>query len=446
MNDSTMQTGPGPNAQPRRVLVVTPFIWEAGPYHGKATIYYILRGFLRAGYEVHVVTATSRRGETDAVWEGLNIHYFRVPLGAVDFEYDAFHSFLSLVRRQKAGWRRHLTFRLFWLQFVWLSYRRALQVARLWPPTITYGVNNPGIPAAYGVARRLGVPNFSRIMGSPIVQWAGSRVKLYLARFDELLAFRLPASALIVTDDGTISADEIEQELGIPRARIWLLRNGIDKTSFTAGPERRRSRMELGISPESKVLLSVSQLVDWKRVDRVIGAMPAVVARCPEARLLIVGDGPERANLEAQAKRLDVAHLVRFEGFVAREALPRYFQSSDVFTAFYNYANVGNSMLEAMLTGNAVVTLNNGHTGDLVKHMSNGFMVEPDRLSDIPDALIQVLTDDDLRRKLGGSAAAWANATLLTWDERIEQEIAMIEATVLAGTPGGPATSGQGAQ
>lgn len=432
MSAPAQRASPDANTQPRRALVVTPFIWEAGPFHGKATVYYILRGFLRAGYEVHVVTATNRREETDTAWEGLNIHYFRVPLGSVDFEYDAFHSFLSLVRRHKAGWRRHLAFRLFWLQFVWLSYRRAMQVARRWPPTITYGVNNPGIPAAYGVARQLGVPNFSRIMGSPIMQWASSPVKLYAARFDELLAFRLPANALVITDDGTISAQEIEDKLGIPQTRIWLLRNGIDKTCFATGPDRSQARAELGLSPEARVLLSVCQLVDWKRVDRVLRAMPAVAARSPKAELLVVGDGPERDNLEALAKQLDVAHLVRFEGFVARDALPRYFRASDIFTAFYDYANVSNSLLEAMLSGNAVVTLNNGHTGDLVKHLVNGFMVEPDHLSDIPDALIRVLTDDELRIKLGDNAAIWADTALRTWDERIDQEISMIEAAVLA--------------
>ena len=426
-------------------LFVTPFIWEAGPWRGKPTVYYIIQGLQRAGYEVHVVTATNRRGLADTTWEGIHIHYFRLPLSPAGFEFDAFHSFLTQISQAANPWRRHLTFRLLWLQFVLFGWRRAAQVAHRWTPAFTYGVNNPGIPIAYWVGHRLGVPNFSRIMGSPIVQWLGSPFRLYLARFDELLAFKLPTEALIITDDGTISAEDICERFGIPRERIWMFRNGIDKVSFTSGLSRSQLRIELGLPPDAKVLLWVSQLVNWKRVDRIVDAMPEVAARCPEVHLVILGDGPDRQFLEARATRLGVDHLVRFEGSVAREDLPRYFRSADVFTAFYDYANVSNSLLEAMLSGNAVVTLNNGHTGELVKHMVNGFMVEPDRLSDIPNALIRVLTDDELRIRLGSNAAISADTILRTWDERIDQEIAMIEAAVLAGRGAGAPAHGRAA-
>jgi hypothetical protein len=77
--------------------------------------------------------------------------------------------------------------------------------------------------------------------------------------------------------------------------------------------------------------------------------------------------------------------------------------------------------------------------------MVNGFMVEPDRLSDIPNALIRVLTDDELRIRLGSNAAISADTILRTWDERIDQEIAMIEAAVLAGRGAGAPAHGRAA-
>ena len=210
------------------------------------------------------------------------------------------------------------------------------------------------------------------------MRWLDSPLRLYLARFDELLAFKLPAEALIITDDGTISAEDIREGLGIPSERIWMFRNGIDKAIFTSGPARSQTRTELGFAPDAKILLWVSQLVNWKRVDRIIDAMPQVAAHCSEARLVILGDGPDRPLLEAQAKRLGVDRLVRFVGSVPRGELPGYFRSADVFTAFYDYANISNSLLEAMLSGNAVVALNNGHTADVVKHMENGLLIDPE--------------------------------------------------------------------
>lgn len=424
-----------------RVLFIAPFIWEAGPHKGKPTIDYIMRGFRRAGYEVHVVSATNRPGLTEATFEGLHVHYIHPPVNPVDFTYDALHSFLTLVRREPSRWRQHLKFRLFWLQFVLLGIRRAMQVAREHPPNLVYGVMNTGIPVAAYVGRRLGVPNISRITGSYILKWADSPLTLLLFRFDEYLAFKLPCAGLVVTQDGSTTVEALHQRLGIPKDRIWLLRNGIDKATFTAPLDPAAARRALGLDPAAKVVLSVSQLVDVKRVDRLIDAVPAVVARCPDARFVIVGDGPDRAALEQQAERLDVARFVRFEGFVARAALPTYYHAADVFAAFYPYSNVSNSLLEAMLSGNAVVTLNNGQTGEVVTHRENGLLIEPDRLDEIPTALTRVLQDDDLRRRLGHNAARYADRTLLSWDERIDREIARIEAIL---HPAGRAQGGTG--
>jgi len=358
----------------------------------------------------------------------VHVHYFHVPFNPVDFEYDAQESFLSLVRNEPNLWKRHLKFRLFWLQFVVFGWQRAWEVARLYPPSLAYGVTNCGIPVSYLLARICRIPTFSRIMGSPLGQWKRSTLKLWLARFDELLAFKLPCSAVIMTDDGTIDAETITGWLGVPPERLWLWRNGIDKAMFLEAPDRTAARQALQLDPGWKIVLWVSQLVDWKHPERLVDAVPQVTKRCPEARFLIIGDGPERGALEQRAQVLGAANSVRFDGFVARDRLPLYFRASDVFTAFYDYSNVSNSLLEAMLSGNAVVTLDNGHTRDVVQHLKNGLLVDPARLPDIPDALVRVLNDDDLRLTLGRNAAADADRILLTWDERIAREIAAIEA------------------
>jgi glycosyltransferase involved in cell wall biosynthesis len=411
----------------KNVLVITPFIWEGGPWRGKRTVYAILQGFQRAGYQVHVVTATNRPSLDDEVWEGLHIHYFRPAIAPGAGEFDAFHSFLTQISQGGSAWRRHLNFRLFWLSFVWGAARRAAQVARKHPPEFLYGVNNPGIPPAWRVARALNVPLFSRIMGSPITQWQGSRLTLYLARFDELLAFKLPARAIIVTDDGTISADDIHRQLGAPRERIWMFRNGIEKSLFQSDFDKRALRRQLDLPQDAKIILWTSQLVNWKHPERLFNALPAVLARAPETRALILGDGPMRGYLETLSQQLGINHAVRFDGFVSRGKLPAYFHAADIFTAFYDYANIGNSTLEAMLSGLPVVTLDNGHTADMVRRGETGLLVNPNHLQDIPNALLTLLQDDDLRTQMGQNAARFADEQLFTWEERIDNEIAMIE-------------------
>ncbi|RUA17643.1 MAG: hypothetical protein DSY55_01790 [Clostridia bacterium] len=417
----------------KNVLVITPFIWEGGPWRGKRTVYAILQGFQRAGYDVHVVTATNRPGLHEDDWQGLHIHYFHPAVAAGGGEFDAFHSFLSQVAQGKSPWRRHLNFRLFWLSFVWGAERRAREVARQHPPAFLYGVNNPGIPPAWRVARALGVPFFSRIMGSYLPQRSGSRLLLYLARFDELLAFKLPATALIVTEDGQASAQDIHQRLGAPLERIWLFRNGIDKAVFQQGGDKTASRKALGMPQNAKIILWVAQLVPIKHPERLLNALPDVLAQAPHTHVVIVGDGPVRDEMTRLASALGVADAVRFEGFVDRSVLPTYFQAADVFIALSDYGNIGNSTLEAMLSGLPVVALDNGHTAEVVRHRETGLLVPPDQLQQLPDALLTLLQDDALRAQMGADAARYTDKILLTWEERIDREITQIESIIESG-------------
>ncbi len=414
----------------KSVLVITPFIWEGGPWRGKRTVYAILEGFQRAGYQVHVVTATNRLGLYEDVWEGLHIHYFHPAVAPGAGKFDAFNSFLTQISRDQNTGRRHLSFRLFWLSFVWGAAQRAGEIALAHPPTFLYGINNLGIPPAWWVARKNRIPFFARIMGSPIMQWIDSPIKLYIVRFDELLAFKLPSQAIIVTDDGTISTTDIHDYLGIPRERIWLLRNGIDKSIFQQGPSREEARKMLELPLNAPILLWVSQLVNWKHPERLLQALPVILSQYPETFTVILGDGPLRSQLESLSQELGIAHSVRFDGFVAREKLPVYFHAADIFTAFYDYANIGNSTLEAMLCGLPVVALDNGHTADVVHHGENGFLIPPDQLDRIAQTLLCLVQDTSLRRRLGQEAAQRAGTMLLTWEERIDKEIAMIEAAL----------------
>lgn len=463
------------------LLVATPFIWEAGPHKGKPTVFHALRGFQRAGWDVHVLCATNRRGVAESSVDGVTVHYFRIPLDRVDFVYDAEHSYLSQVRGEDRAIVRHLKFRLWWLQFVVLGIVKAERLARRLRPAATYGVNNPGIPIAAWIGRRRGIPSFGRIMGSVFVQHvrgilatgsdtpgvgpgigassrpagapqartaASSRMrtsthapnrlrralawtKLWLARFDELLAFRLPTGAVIVTDDGTIDAAEITAWLGVPAARLWLWRNGTDAAWVATAPDRPAARAALGIAADVPVLVWVSQLVDIKRADRLIDALPAIAAAVPDVVALIVGDGPARPALERRAAALGVAGRIRFEGFVARDALPPYLRAADVFVALYDYSNLSNTLLEALVAGLPVVTLANGRTGDVVTDGENGLLLPPDDAGVIAPSLIRVLTDDALRTVLAAGAAQYAATSLVSWDERIDREVAAVHAIVV---------------
>jgi phosphatidylinositol alpha-1,6-mannosyltransferase len=246
-------------------------------------------------------------------------------------------------------------------------------------------------------------------------------------RFDELAAFKLPCDAWVVTDDGQVGRRTLTEWLGVPPDRLWLWRNGVDKARYEAAPGRAAARHLLGVDPDELVVLWASQLTDWKHPERLLDALPELARSVPRLRALIVGDGPERAALERRAERLGVADRVRFEGFVAHDAMVQYYRASDAFVALYDRANVSNTLLEAMLAGLPVVALDNGRTREVVRDGRTGLLVDPERLADLAPTLARILADDLLREALGCGAERWADDNLLSWDERIAREIDAIE-------------------
>ena len=82
--------------------------------------------------------------------------------------------------------------------------------------------------------------------------------------------------------------------------------------------------------------------------------------------MIIKGDGPERKILEQLSNKLGIKQYIRFEGASPHNEVPKYFATADIFLSFYDWSNVGNPLLEAMMGGKCIVTLNNGDTGRFI--------------------------------------------------------------------------------
>ncbi len=142
--------------------------------------------------------------------------------------------------------------------------------------------------------------------------------------------------------------------LGTPAAKVTVLRNGVDLDAFAPPANRAAARTALGLGagPESgPVLLSVGHLIPRKGHDRIIAALPAL----PGHRLLIAGEGPDRAALGALADKLGVADRVRFEGALPHSALPAHYGAADALVLASSREGWANVLLESMACGTPVV-------------------------------------------------------------------------------------------
>ncbi len=194
--------------------------------------------------------------------------------------------------------------------------------------------------AAVWLGRHFGVPVVITARGSDVTQLPDYPVPRRLIQ----MAMRR-ADALISVSAGLKIA---MIALGADPARITVLRNGVDLVKFQP-QDRAAARAALGL--DGMTLLSVGGLNDRKGHHRVIAALPLL----PEWRLLIVGDGPDRAKLLALAQSMGVAGRVRLVGPVPHAALPQYYTAADALVLASSREGWANVLLESMACGTPVV-------------------------------------------------------------------------------------------
>jgi len=180
---------------------------------------------------------------------------------------------------------------------------------------------------------------------------------------------------------------------------------GIDSQRFAAGPETS--------GDSHQAVLFVGRLAKKKGVEYLIRAFPDVRARHPDARLVLVGDGPCRAELEAMTRQLGQADRVHFAGAQPPAELPRFYRSSHLFVGPSVVARSGDTesfglvFAEAMAAGCPVVGSTVGGIPGLVVHGRTGLLVEPESPTALAAAINQVLDSPAEAERMAALARRW---------------------------------------
>src|SRR5258708_4043151 len=194
--------------------------------------------------------------------------------------------------------------------------------------------------------------------------------------------------------------------LGIPGERVTVLRNGVDLELFQPHA-REETRAELALS--GPILLSVGHLIERKGHELVIGALPAL----PGYRLLIAGDGPERARLQHLSAALKVSDRVRFLGALPHEQLHKIYAAADALVLASSREGWPNVLLEAMACGTPVVSTRVGGTPEVVAAPEAGVLTSERSARGIVEALQQLFRnypDRKLTRRYA-EGYSWAATT-----------------------------------
>lgn len=400
-----------------KILAIYPWpeFWSMGEGRGAPSFFLSITSFPKRGHELHILMPGPPGSPFEEDYHGVHLHRFHT---VVDY------------MPEVMGSKTIQHIRLFTSYRHWLSHatRHARELADKLGPDAMFGMGALGAPVARIIAEERGVPNVTRLFGTSIGEVIDHPIKFRL-RYREIRAFKTPADYIILHNDGS-GGDEVAGRLGVDMDRFLFLSNGLDRAPYMKKPNVADVRRRVGIQGSGPVVLSVTRLHPEKHVERLLNAASGVLAERSDATFLIVGDGKERASLEKLSVKLGLERSVIFAGGIDRDELPDVYGVADVFVALSDRTNAGNPTDEAMMSGLPVVALDTGGTADIVRDGENGVLLPVDELPRLAGILLELLADDDGRRKLGEAARVDADRRLPTVEERQVMEVEAVERAI----------------
>lgn len=258
------------------------------------------------------------------------------------------------------------------------SFRRALREFQ--PDVIFAPWAYPDGWAAVRLGRAANLPVVLQVHGSDILLLGQSAARR--RRTEE--AVRAADGVVAVSND---LAGHLNR-MGVEPTKIRVIHDGVDRKQFSPG-DKLQERARLNLPPNEPIALFVGNLVPVKAVDVLLRAFAEPVLK--GVRLVVIGQGPLRAQLEQLARTLGTADRVTFTGGQPHDQLPAWFRAADVFVLPSHSEGVPNVLLEASASGTPWVASRVGGIPEIA-HLGTGRMVTPNSPTELAVTIHQALT------------------------------------------------------
>ena len=239
---------------------------------------------------------------------------------------------------------------------------------------------------------------------------------------------------------------------GIDQEKIKVIYNAFDASGITlpAGSQapstplilKGAARAKLSINQNDKIIVSAGRLVPWKGFAVLIEILPEILKIIPDAKLIIIGDGPNLESLKGQARAkfgdaseppkrgLSARNLVRagpviFTGNLPRKKVLEYLAAADVFVLNTAYEGLSHQILEAMAVGCPVITTNVGGNPELISDGVSGLLINVNDKVALKSKIMEVLNDVCLAQTLAKNAKN--KASEFTMEKMINDTINLIK-------------------
>lgn len=218
--------------------------------------------------------------------------------------------------------------------------------------------------------------------------------------FEQRILARGTARIVAVSD---YLRKQVRAELRVSASQVVTIRNGIAMPTAPPDPSAtERARRKLGLPLDSFVVGSVGELSEVKNFDLAIEAVAGLLGALPHIRLVLVGEGPLRARLEATVGDSGLAGAVHFAG--VRRDIADVLPAFDVYLCSSNYEGISLSILEAMAAGRPIVATRVGGNPEIIQDGETGLLVPERDPEAMARALESLANDAPMRGRLGSAA------------------------------------------
>lgn len=281
--------------------------------------------------------------------------------------------------------------------------------------------------AGIRLARELGVPHLLEV-NAPLAdeqeKMRGLEMK-ELARAAERYIYQNTDRVLVVSQN----LKEFVASCGVPEARIHVLPNAVDAERFSAARASTKVRERYQLSGK-QVIGFVGSLKPWHGTNTLVAAFAKLRRTDAHVHLLIVGDGPARADLEQAAASHNLDGAVTFTGNVPHEEIPHYLAAMNVTVAPYipseHFYFSPIKIFEYMVMGKPVVAGKIGQVEEIIRDGENGALFEPGNVEQLASVLARLVRDPQFGQRLGERARVWVQRER-TWDNNARKVVELAE-------------------
>ena len=254
---------------------------------------------------------------------------------------------------------------------------------------------------------------YCRAQGIPLVFTNHTRYDLYAHAYlpmvpdvlgDAFLRAYMPAFCnscdLVIAPSAGLK--EVLINLGV-ESSIEVIPNGVDVHPFRS-VEKPISRQELGFADEDILLTYMGRVSPEKNLPFLLRAFAGIAKTYENVSLVIIGDGPERENLEDRVRVMGMNDRVKFTGMIPYSKLPAYMASADVFATASVTEVHPLSVIEALASGLPVVGIQSPGVGDTVEDGVTGYLAPEEDLAVFTAKLSRIITDHEARKQMSLNA------------------------------------------